>query len=251
MRRAAKLAAAVSSLVGRTRRSGAAVFAYHDVMDEPTGPYHVTPGQLEMNLQRVVDLGWRFAPLSEIVDLVAAGGSLDGVAAVTFDDGRRGIFEHALPILSEARIAATIFTIAGPGKSGRRMDDEQLRDVIAAGCVIGSHSRSHRSLRALDDEALREELRASRADLEARLGTVVDLVAYPSGHFDARVCREAAAAGYRAGFTFINGKITADDDVMRLPRLNMGQHVDSRRLAFHLARGPEAWPPTQLDELTG
>ena len=40
--------------------------------------------------------------------------------------------------------------------------------------------------------------------------TAVDLLAYPSGHHDARVRAHAAAAGYRAGFTFLNGRVLPD-----------------------------------------
>jgi peptidoglycan/xylan/chitin deacetylase (PgdA/CDA1 family) len=225
------------------------VLAYHDVDPHPTGPHHVTPAQLRAQVDLLLDLGWQVVPAGWIVDAVRAARSVDGLAAITFDDGYLGVHEHALPYLSGRRLQATIFAIAGDVDQRRRMTDQHLCDAVAHGFWIGSHTREHVSLNRLDDAVLRDELHTSKAELEQRVGTPVDLLAYPYGHFDRRVRDAAEAAGYRGAFSYLNGKVTAADDVMRLPRLTMEQQLTSRRLAYRLARGPEAWPDTQLDKV--
>jgi peptidoglycan/xylan/chitin deacetylase (PgdA/CDA1 family) len=56
--------------------------------------------------------------LSEFVDRLSAGKSLRAVAALTFDDGYAGVFEHAVPVLQAVGVPATVFVV---GTAGRRM----------------------------------------------------------------------------------------------------------------------------------
>jgi peptidoglycan/xylan/chitin deacetylase (PgdA/CDA1 family) len=113
--------------------------------------------------------------------------------------------------------------------------------------AIASHTRTHPSLPSLSPSALGEELAGSRRYLEDLVGAPVDLFAYPFGHHDPTVREAVAAAGYRAGYSFLNGRITAGLDRYRLPRLNMWSGQGRSRLAYHLARPPASWPPTQLE----
>lgn len=56
--------------------------------------------------------------LREFIGRLAAGATLHSTAAVTFDDGYAGVFEHAVPILDALRIPATVFVVAeAPGRS--------------------------------------------------------------------------------------------------------------------------------------
>jgi hypothetical protein len=64
------------------------------------------------------------------------------------------------------------------------------------------------------------------------------------------VRRAAGDAGYRAAFTFLNGRIDGRHDPFRLPRLTMGSHHSALRLAHHLGRPATSWPDTQLDAVT-
>ena len=91
----------------------------------------------------------------------------------------------------------------------------------------------------------------SRAFLEDLTQAPVDIVAYPYGHFDRRVLDATDGAGYRAGYIFLNGRVVPGVDRLRLPRLCMGEWQDRKRLAVDLARGPDAWPPSQVDAHRG
>jgi peptidoglycan/xylan/chitin deacetylase (PgdA/CDA1 family) len=55
-------------------------------------------------------------PLEEMVSRIRAGRPLHGQVALTFDDGYRGVFESALPVLRDLRLPATVFVVAtAPG----------------------------------------------------------------------------------------------------------------------------------------
>ncbi len=121
----------------------------------------------------------------------ATGEERGRVLAVTFDDAYRSIGELALPLLSELGVPATVFAptrfVADPGARGwdgtdmwlgTRWEDElavmswsELGALAEAGWEIGSHTRTHPRLTRLADDALRDELATSRAELEEEHGT--------------------------------------------------------------------------------
>lgn len=247
------LAHAAASFVGRplpTAGLGAAVLCYHDVGTEPNPPeYSVTPGQLRAQLEAVLGWGLRVVELSEIVARLAAGGDLDGLAAVTFDDGLLGVLDAALPVLEDLEIPATVFVVTDlqgvpvpfwPG-AARTLTAEELHTLAAAGIRLGSHSCTHASLPDVDDDTLRHELVGSRAAIAELTGAAPEMLAYPFGHQDTRVRCMTAEAGYRAAFTFSFGRVVPGTDPYAIPRFCMGAGHHRARLAYHLARPPQAW----------
>jgi hypothetical protein len=91
---------------------------------------------------------------------------------------------------------------------GHALRWEQAREMAAGGIEFGSHTRSHRCLAQLGEPEIERELGGSKAELESKLGTTVDALAYPFGGaaaFDARVVAVARRAGYRVATTYIPG----------------------------------------------
>ncbi len=254
-RRAAGAFAALRVLGGGpVRASGAVVFAYHDIDDDPANAttYLATPDRLRAQLLSVISWGIRFVELGELCDRHARDESLDGLAAISFDDGLHGVYRHALPILRELDVPATVFVVADPGAcaqpwpGSRAMTDQEVRALADNRVTIGSHTMSHASLPGLDTVALRHELADSRARLEDLAQRPVNLLAYPYGHHDPRVRAETRASGYRAACTFLNGRFTARVDQYRIPRLTMNEQ-NRGRLAYHVSRPAASWPDHQVD----
>jgi peptidoglycan/xylan/chitin deacetylase (PgdA/CDA1 family) len=50
--------------------------------------------------------------LRDFVERMAAGASMRSLAAITFDDGYSGVFEHAVPVLRALNLPATVFVVA-------------------------------------------------------------------------------------------------------------------------------------------
>lgn len=243
---------------------GAVVLGYHDVHDptdggtpEPT--YSVPVDQLRRQVRWLREWGLHIVDLGELLDRLAADDPVDGLVAVTFDDALAGVHRHALPVLADEGVPATMFAVVDrlglPADwwpaSGPLMPAAALRELADAGWRIGSHTATHPSLPTLGPDALAAELAGSRAALADLVGQPVDVLAYPQGHHDRGVRAAATSAGYRAAVTFLNGRVTPGLDPLRLPRLTMGPHHGALRLAHHLARPPAAWPDTQLDRVVG
>lgn len=91
----------------------------------------------------------------------------------------------------------------------RPMEWSQIVELHEAGIEIASHTVTHPALSQCDDETLSFELWESRRELETRLGSPVEVVAYPfggPGEYDDRVMRTAAQSGYRLAASYINGR---------------------------------------------
>lgn len=90
----------------------------------------------------------------------------------------------------------------------RPMSWDQLRTMQAAGMTIGGHGSHHRMLAKLPDQALRDEIQNCQARLTAELGKQALTISYPVGGpdaYDERVIAAAHDAGFRLGFTYLNG----------------------------------------------
>ena len=117
---ALRLAGVTAAL--RRLRSGGLVLCYHNVV--PDGDLGVW-GTLGLHMplstfarqMRWLAATYSVVPLERLVDGFARGENLRGQAAVTFDDAYAGVFSHALPLLRELDLPATVFVVAqAPGR---------------------------------------------------------------------------------------------------------------------------------------
>jgi peptidoglycan/xylan/chitin deacetylase (PgdA/CDA1 family) len=232
------------------------VLAYHDVEETRSTFFSVTPAELRSQLAAVRDAGATIVALDDLVARWRAGESIDGLVAVSFDDALLGLREHALGILRDLEVPATVFaTTADLGmpppwwKGSRRvLTRAELHEVLDAGLVIGSHTRTHPSLPQVDDARLDDEVRGSKAELEELTGRSVTLFAYPRGHFDPRVRAAVADAGYEAAFSFLNGRVLPTTDRYRMPRITMGSWHHRTKMIFDVVRLPSSRSESQLEE---
>jgi peptidoglycan/xylan/chitin deacetylase (PgdA/CDA1 family) len=153
----------------------------------------------------------RVISLAQAVTELDGGGPASPAVVLTFDDGYRDNLIHALPILQQHRLPATIFLTAGFADGSLRhprYSDEAGRlhlnwSEISAmatepGISFGSHTLTHPFLSRLDDVAAFREIVESRREIATRLGSEVEFFCYPSGDFGERERALVASAGYRA-----------------------------------------------------
>jgi peptidoglycan/xylan/chitin deacetylase (PgdA/CDA1 family) len=189
------------------------VLCYHAVSDRWPSLLAVTSEQFERQLVLLTRRGYRGTTFAR----AATSPPADRTLAVTFDDGYRSVFTHALPILERLGLPATVFVptdfvdrdgpMSWPGIDewvGGPYEEElvgmswnELAALGKAGWEIGSHTCSHPHLSRVDDAALARELRESRRVCEQHLGSCSTL-ALPYGDGDERVARAAGKAGYEA-----------------------------------------------------
>ncbi len=159
-----------------------------------------------------------------------AGSSGERRVFLTFDDGFRDVFENALPVLEQHRFCGIEFLVSGlVGRTNEwqqregdvvepLMDDSQVRDWLAAGHEIGSHTQTHPHLTQLSPAVAREEISASRKALEDRFGVVIEHFCYPYGDWNEAVRDLVIAAGYQTACTTLPGVNTAAESPFELKR---------------------------------
>jgi peptidoglycan/xylan/chitin deacetylase (PgdA/CDA1 family) len=151
--------------------------------------------------------------------------------AVTFDDAFQNVFDHALPVMAQHGIPATVFAPTGflgaePGwmAPASRSEDAPGALVSArtlAACARGrvrvaSHTVTHPHLATLEPGEVRGELTESKRTLEAITGARVSMLAFPYGSFSASVLAEARRAGYDRAFANVPVRSTvASDSLLR------------------------------------
>jgi peptidoglycan/xylan/chitin deacetylase (PgdA/CDA1 family) len=107
------------------------------------------------------------------------------------------------------------------GYGQRRMSDEELHALEAAGVQCESHGVTHRPLVQLSDAEVGDELRKSKAALEATLGRAVRFLSAPGNWIDGRVARLAQQAGYEAIWISEPGSVRPGSNPFGLARLNV------------------------------
>lgn len=198
--------------------------------------YCISPGNFDAHMRALARKGYRAVGIDALVNWLEGGPPLpEGSLLVTFDDGFRGVREHALPVLECLGWPFTVFLVsdliggedvwtrsANPaGVTYPLLDAHEIRDMQARGVCFHSHTRSHASLPTLDDASLAEELTGSRRALCQLLGQEVAYLAYPFGHVDERVEAAARAAGYRAAFSTRSGFNRRDVNPFLIRRIDV------------------------------
>ena len=121
---------------------------------------------------------------------------------ITFDDGGASAARDIAPALEEKGWRGWFFMTTDYIGQKAFLNAAQLRQMHAAGHVIGSHSCSHplRFSHLSQADRLRQ-WRDSRARLEDVLGAKVVTASVPGGFYSMAVARDAAAEGFRVLFT--------------------------------------------------
>ena len=186
-------------------------------------------------LERDHDLMW-----SEFVDLLdrleAAGSTfaanldaepVDGAVVLTFDDFST---DHAAVAdeLTRRGIPGVFFPTVGAMGTPGHLPRSHVREVAAAGHVIGAHGWSHQRLDRLSDAELHEEIVTSKTTLEDLLGTAVTLFA-PAGGIGFKALPERlAAAGYVVSRSTRWGIHRRMDDRWEIPAVPVTHTTSSR-----------------------
>lgn len=198
--------------------------------------YCIAPDTFAAQMNVFARNGYRGVSIERLLEWMEGGRPLGAnELVITFDDGFRGVLEHAFPVLNALGWPATVFLVADEiggtdewhsatdpeGVRHRLLNADDIRTLQACGWSFHSHTCTHASLTHLDDESLRTELVRSRAALTDLLGDQPYCLAYPYGHVDDRVESAARKAGYRAAFSVQPGFNRRDVNPFRIRRLDV------------------------------
>jgi peptidoglycan/xylan/chitin deacetylase (PgdA/CDA1 family) len=192
------------------------VLCYHTLDEHWDSPLAVRPAEFEAQMtwlarnRRVVDLPETHQRFDHRYRLPRRA------VALTFDDGFRGLYDHALPVLRRLRLPATVYIVTRtlhdpetpvdwvrsehPPVGLACLDADQILEMREAGIRFGSHTVTHRDMPELSFREQLRELRESRETLEDLLRERVASVAYPRGLHDEVTQEAARQAGYELAY---------------------------------------------------
>jgi peptidoglycan/xylan/chitin deacetylase (PgdA/CDA1 family) len=211
------------------------ILAYHRFGPKVADSMTVTTATFEWQLGYLRDHGYTVVPLAAVVKFVRGQGQLPPRAvAITVDDGHVTVFTAMRPIIERHHIPVTLFIYPSAiSNASYAMTWEQLRAISATGLfTIESHSYWHPNFhvekRRLSAEAyqvlVRTQLTKSQEVLQSKLGTSVDMLAWPFGLYDDELINLASQCGYVAAFSIDRRNVSPSDNPMALPRYLMTDH---------------------------
>lgn len=212
---------------------------YHQVSVPERGPeqrYFVAPTRFKEHLRAMLSAGYRPCSLAAFLAWSTNEASLPANSLLlTFDDGYRGVYEHAYPLLAAEAVPFAVFVVTSAvgltdnwlrgtnsaATKHRLMSRAELTELARAGIGIGSHSRHHADLQRLDADDLEEEIAGSRAELEDMLGQKVNSFAYPYGRLNDAVRASVVKAGYACAFSTRSGFNQPGEDPFTVRRIDV------------------------------
>jgi peptidoglycan/xylan/chitin deacetylase (PgdA/CDA1 family) len=248
------------ALKERWMPGGGRILCYHDVSDDSASPYAVSTQAFHQQMRYLAE---RCTPTSvdELVQRIQSGQAIpERAIAVTLDDGYLGVYTHALPILQEHAIPATVFlpTACIDGQAGgyagrdwaqaEFMNWDQVRALVSASSQgarisLGSHTLNHLSLPTQSPARIEAELLESKHRIEAETGEAVNGLAYPYGlardYRGAEAC--VARAGYRWAVTGVHGANRSGRDLYALRRTKVDRYDDMRVFARLIEGAMDPW----------
>ena len=190
------------------------ILAYHSVSEQRQDGLTVRVGDFQWQMAWLHGHGYRSLTLAEFVREVPKKG--ERIVIITFDDGYADNYTRAFPILQRFGFVATIFLVSDyvntdhihwwdaakirtPRDSDlyRILTWEQVHEMAAYGFEFGSHTCTHPRLTDLSPEESWLEIRRSRTELQAKLGSEVLSFCYPHGSVSPAVVKLVEKADYR------------------------------------------------------
>jgi peptidoglycan/xylan/chitin deacetylase (PgdA/CDA1 family) len=216
-----------------TFRSGHALLTYHHVGPRPRGArlkgLYLSDRLFARQVEELRNQGFSTPPYDSL--LTRSSTEAEDRVFLTFDDGFCDVFEHALPLLQKQQFLAIEFIVVDlVGKTSewqRRNDDvpgplmsrSQIKEWLAAGNEIGSHTLTHPFLTRIPPAEAREEITASKKKLEDWFGRSIRHFCYPFGDWNQAVRDLVVEAGYETACTTQFGVNQASFDVFALKRV--------------------------------
>ena len=224
------------ALRATTGRARAVVLCYHRVGERDV--LTTTPDDFRRDM-KYLRSRYECVALRDLCQQLRSGRPLrHPMVAVTFDDGYRDNFTHAVPILQEIQIPATFFVSTGFMSTDRvfahdeddakifpNMTWDDLRSMQAAGFEIGAHTINHADLGQADADQLRSEIDEPLATLNRELGVQPRAFAFPYGkphNMTAQAVQLAREAGYYAVMSAYGGDNARGAHGFPLQRVDAG-----------------------------
>ncbi len=206
-----------------------AVLGYHDFSNtRPVSEMCLRTAEFCQQMQYIKDAGLTVITMQDFQEWLLGGRCLpERCVLITIDDGWRSVYTEAFPVLKAYGYPFTLYLytdfISGRGLS---MSQEMIREMMASGATIGSHSASHpypSEWKALESDSpehaafLQKELVQSVATLKSKFGNCATFC-YPGGFHTPQMLETLMANGVSLAFTVLEKKVSTLENPLLVHR---------------------------------
>lgn len=208
-----------------------AVLGYHDFSETASETaMRIRTSKFRKQLETIRQLGLSVISLDDFVAWKNGERDIPAKSVlITLDDGWKSVYTDAFPILREFDFPFTLYLyknyVDGGGKA---LTTDMIREMVAAGASVGSHSVSHPYPATIKgflkkgtdayDAFLRKEMGESKRFLESKFKVRIGTYAYPGGFHTEEMLALGNEFDYSHLFTVIPGKVTRTTPNDKVPR---------------------------------
>lgn len=218
------------------------ILMYHVTKTAPAGtPYPdlwVSKEDFNGQMQWLKDNGYTGITMAQLFKYWDEGFKLpDKPVVISFDDGYPSHDKVARPTLAKLGWPGVLFLKLGNvGSPETGLTKKMVKNLVAAGWEIGSHTITHADLTSLDGSQLESELVDSRQQIAEMFDVEVDHFCYPAGRYNDKVAVAVEDAGYTSATTTIEGFATPGKP-FELKRIRIGKDDGVSGFAAKLEAG--------------
>ena len=235
----------IKSISSRVIANGSVpILEYHCVSDVAPNMYWVSTSDFKAQMDELVKNGYHSVTMDTITKAMKGGAPLPNKPiAITFDDGCENIYTKAFPILKERGLNAEIYIItdsmgnsaaerksSATAKLGENGESSlnyyltwtEVKEMSEAGWGIGSHSRTHPYMSAIDDANLTQEILYSKLAILENIGVNPISFSYPygDGNWKNSIHKELTDDGYMTAVASAGGVAQLNgSDSFNIPRI--------------------------------
>jgi peptidoglycan/xylan/chitin deacetylase (PgdA/CDA1 family) len=185
------------------------ILMYHVIADPPASAplpeLFVNPKTFSAQMEWLKRHGYTAVSLNQVYDAWFKNAKLPpNPVVLTFDDGYRGDYVYARPVLRRLRWPGDLNLLVE--NLGDELSDRMVEELIDDGWEIDAHTISHLDLTTTRGSRLRREVAGSRRILQHRFHQPVNFFCYPAGKFDQATIRAVRRARYLGATTELPGE---------------------------------------------
>jgi peptidoglycan/xylan/chitin deacetylase (PgdA/CDA1 family) len=211
---------------------GVPVLLYHRFGPTVADSMTTKTSVFEAQMKWLKDNGYTVIPMRTLVNYLLGQGPPPAPKSVVIcaDDGHKSVYSDMLPIVKKYKYPVTLFlypSCISNKHAPYAMTWEQIAELQKTGLFdMQGHTYWHpnfkkekKKLKPADYQKLVEmQLVKSKNVLEKKLGTKVDLLAWPFGIYDEELEKDAAKAGYVVAFSIDRRFDSKSEPMMAQPR---------------------------------
>ena len=190
------------------------ILTYYGFSRKTSGELIVLESDFRNQMRYLKENGYLVIPLNQFLVFLDSKDPIpEKSVMITFDDGRRSLYDIAFPILREYGFPATLFVYTDFIGAGKALSWQQIDELSHNGFEVQSKTVTHRNLVKREPHesfeeyfrSVQKEVSQSKRTIEKKLKKECSTMAYPYGESNALIVALLKKEGYRGAFTVKGG----------------------------------------------